>query len=101
MDTNKELVKFLAEAGDWARLQTSVNGGEGVAVVKMPTKNNYPERLSVQVNPTGKRNGIYIRDELERETLARVLASEDLKKLVAAVAAANPTAKKTGTILEI
>lgn len=94
---NPELAKFLEEAKDWARLETSV---EGVAVVKMPANKGYPERLSVEVNPTAKRRGIFIRDHDELEILSKVLGSEEVSKLVKTVTQVNPEAKKTG-ILEI
>ncbi len=92
---NPELAKFLEEAEDWARLDTSV---EGVAVVKMPAKAGYPERLSVEINPTSKRRGIFIRDHDELKQLSKVFGSDEVSKLVKTVAQVNPEAKKTGIL---
>jgi len=89
------LAKHLDEAADWARLETSV---EGVVVVKMPAKGGYPERLSVQINPTGKKTGIFIRDHDELEILSKIMGSEEVSKLVKTVTEVNPDAKKTGIL---
>jgi len=90
-----ELAKFLEEAEDWKRLETSV---DGVTVVKMPAKGGYPERLSVEINPTLKRRGIFIRDNDELEQLSKVFGSEEVSKLVKTVTQVNPEAKKTGIL---
>lgn len=91
----KELAAHLADGKDWARLETDL---EGVSVVKMPAKGGYAERLSVEVNPTGKRHAIFVRDLEELELLGKVLSDERVISLVKMVGSINPEQKKTGIL---
>lgn len=89
------LAAHLAEGKDWARIETDL---EGVNVVKMPAKGGYAERLSVEINPTGKRHAIFVRNLEELEQLAEVFADERVTSLVKMVGSINPEQKKAGIL---
>lgn len=91
-----ELTKFLETAAEWATLETSM---EGVVVRRMPPYKGQPARLSVEINPTGKRRGIFVRNHIELEILSKVLGAEEVSELVKTVEQVNPEpVPKAGTL---
>lgn len=82
-DTQKKnLVKAIEEAGEWQRLDTSI---EGVYVVKPPEYNNI-QRVFVEIKPNVNghiyKKGLYIKSTEEIEAYKEILENPKTMELV-------------------
>ncbi|RMG30110.1 MAG: hypothetical protein D6732_16430 [Methanobacteriota archaeon] len=82
MDLVEKLREHLENGKDWEKLKTPI---EGVYVVKMPAKGKLPAKLAIEVNPAGKRKGLYLVNTEQFKAFLHALSHEKLPSLFEAI----------------
>ncbi len=91
MDLVEKLKQHLENGKDWEKLKTPI---EGVYVVKMPAKGRLPAKLAIEVNPAGKRKGLYLLNSGQFKAFLQALSHEKLPELFEAVDDVNGVEKE-------